>query len=175
MAGANEGGQWLALGSDERFLKGDALVPRQNGLTETDDSVSIAYRRWDVSDFKTAGFTLFGGTPELFESFVKERFDVMGLQAACFGTLHVFTDALHSADVHRVLGQHTLFKQGLKVFAIECGIEHRSQESLGFRLFPIANGLDQQRAQRLPFELQFAQHVKNLTPERLPGLFEFLE
>ena len=39
------------------------------------------------------------------------------------------------------------------------------------RLLAVADGVEQQLAQRPPFELQLAEHVEDLAAERLPGLF----
>ena len=43
------------------------------------------------------------------------------------------------------------------------------------RLLAVADGVEQQLAQRPSFELQFAEHVEDLAAERLPGLFQLLE
>lgn len=53
MAGTDEGGERLAVRRDQRFLKGDALITRQHRLTGSDQTIAIAYRRWDMGDFNS--------------------------------------------------------------------------------------------------------------------------
>jgi hypothetical protein len=43
MTGADERGQRLALRRDQRLLEGDALVARQHGFADADQSVAVAH------------------------------------------------------------------------------------------------------------------------------------
>ena len=110
MTWTDEGCQRLALRCYQGFLKDDALVARQNGLANTDEPIPVAHGCRDVGDLKAAGFSLLGDAAEPLEGFVKERFDVMGLQAARIGAFHVFADALHLADIHRIMGEYAFFE-----------------------------------------------------------------
>ena len=58
MAGADEGGQRLALRRDQRLLEGDALVARQHRLADADQAVAVAHRRRDVGDLVAARLAL---------------------------------------------------------------------------------------------------------------------
>jgi hypothetical protein len=59
--------------------------------------------------------------------------------------------------------------------AIRRDIEHRREVGFDLGLFTVADGLDQQFAQRLALELEFAEHVEDLTAERLARLFELFQ
>ena len=72
MAGADEGGEWLALRRDQRLLKGDALVAGQHRFTRSDQTVAIAHRRGNMGDFIAARLALAGCAAELIECFEKE-------------------------------------------------------------------------------------------------------
>jgi hypothetical protein len=97
VAGADEGRQRLALGRDEGFLEGDALITRQHGFADADEAIPVAHRGRNMGDLEAAGLALPGVAAELFEGFEKEGFDVVRLQAAGIGALHVLADALHTA------------------------------------------------------------------------------
>jgi hypothetical protein len=97
------------------------------------------------------------------------------LQAAGIGALHVLADALHPAGVHGVVRQHALFEQTLQVAAVERGVEHRGEVRLDLGLFAMADGFDQQFAQRPALELELAEHVEDLAAERLARLFQLFQ
>ena len=72
MAGANEGGERLALRCDQGFLKGDALVARQHRFARSDQAVAVAYRRGNMGDFIAARLALARRAAELTECFEEE-------------------------------------------------------------------------------------------------------
>ena len=150
MTGADEGGQRLALRRDQRLLERDALVARQHRLADTDQAVAIAHRRRNVGDLVAARLPLLGRAAEPLEGFEEERLDVVRLQATGVGAFHVFADAVHAAGIHGVVGERPLFHQVLEVAAVERIVKHRRQPRAHLGLFAIADGLDQQVAQRLP-------------------------
>jgi hypothetical protein len=51
MAGADKGGQRLALRRDQGFLEGDALIARQHRFADADQAVAVAHRggTWVIS------------------------------------------------------------------------------------------------------------------------------
>src|SRR5438093_9648644 len=56
------------------------------------------------------------------------------------------------------------------------GVRHNlSEPGAHLRLFAVANRLDQEITQRFAVELQLAQHIEDLAPERVPSLFELLQ
>src|SRR5205823_4156569 len=103
MTRTNKSGERLALGRYERLLEGDALISLQNRLTDTDQAISIAYGCRDVGNFVTARFALAESTAKLFKSFEKKRLDIVRLQFARFGTLHILAHAPHAAGIHGVV------------------------------------------------------------------------
>ncbi len=164
VARADEGGQRLALRRNQGLLEGDAFVARQHGFADTDEAVAVADRGRHMGDFVPPRFPLLGAAAEKLEGFVKERFDVVGLQTARVGAFHVRADTLDFACVHGVVGEHALFEQRLQVTAVERDIEHGGEERLDLRPFAVADRLDQQFAQGLALELDPAEHVEDLPP-----------
>ena len=63
VAGADEGRRHLALWSDLRLLKRDALVARQYWLADTDEPVPIPHRSRDVGDLEPLCFPQAGQCP----------------------------------------------------------------------------------------------------------------
>ena len=111
MAGADEGRQRLALRRDERLLEGDALVARQDGLAEADQSVPVAHRRRNMGDLVAPGFALLDRAAEAFEGLEEEGLDIMGLKPARLGPLHLLADAEDARGVHGVVRQGAIFEQ----------------------------------------------------------------
>ena len=56
---------------------------------------------------------------EALERLEEERLDVVRLEAAGLGALHVLADAVDAAGVHRVVGQRALLEQVLELAAVE--------------------------------------------------------
>ena len=105
---------------------------------------------------------------------MKERLDVVRLEAARFGTLHVFADALDTARVHGVVRQRTLVQQVLEMAAVEGLIQNGGEVGFDLRALTVADRLDEEITQRFAFELELDQHVEHLAAEGLPRLFELL-
>ena len=80
VAWTNEGGQRLPLGSDERFLEGDALIAGQHRFADADQPVAVAYLGGYVGNLEAAGFFLSGVAAQALEGFEEEGFDVVRLQ-----------------------------------------------------------------------------------------------
>src|SRR6266851_4173420 len=72
MAGADEGGERLALGRDQRLLKDDALIARQYRLANSDHTVAVAHRCGHMGHFIAARLALARGAAELTEGFEEE-------------------------------------------------------------------------------------------------------
>jgi hypothetical protein len=147
MAGADEGGERLPLGRQQGLLEGDALVARQHRFADADEPVAVAHRGGHMADLVAAGLTLFGGAAESFECLMEEGLDVVRLQAAGVGALHVLADAPDPAGVHGVMGEDALIDQVLQVPPVERGVEHRGQEGFDLGPFAVADRFDQQFAQ----------------------------
>ena len=99
----------------------------------------------------------------------------MRLQAAGLGALHVLADALDAARVHGVVGKRALFEQVLELVAVERVLHDRREAGAHLGLIAVADGLDQQIAQRLALELELAEHVEDLAAEGLAGLLQLLQ
>lgn len=94
-----------------------------------------------------ARFTLAYRAAELPKRLAEERFDVVRLQAARLGPLHLLVHALHTAGVHRVVDELPLLEQVLQRRPVERlvdgGIEPRAYLRL---LAVVADGVEQQLA-----------------------------
>ena len=112
---------------------------------------------------------------EALEGLEEERLDVVRLEPAGLGALHVFADAVNAAGVHGVVRQGALFEQVLQLRPVEGVLDDRGQARAHLGLIAVADGLDQQLAQRPALELQLAEHVEDLAAERLAGLLQLLE
>ena len=175
MAGAQERGQGLALRGDECLLERDALVARQHGLANANQAVPVAHRRGDVGDLVPSRFPLLDGTAKSPEGFQEEGLDVVRLQPAGLGPLHLFAHAEHARRVHAVMRQRPFFEQVLQLGLVEGVRHHLRQPRADFGPFAVADRFDQQVAQRLPLELELAQHVEHLPAERLTRLLQLLQ
>ena len=172
MAGADESGQGLALRRQQGFLEGDALIARQHRLPDADEPVAAADGGRNVRHLVAVRLTLADRPAKLRKGFEEEGLDVVRLEPLGLGALHVLADAGDLAGVHRVLGQGTLLKQILNLLAVNRVGDSLSQLRPHLGTFAIANGGDEQIAQRLALKLELAQHIKDLAPQRLPRLLQ---
>ena len=146
VARTDEGGEWLTLRSDQRLFEGYALIARQHRFADADQTVAIAHRRRNVGDLVAARLTLLGRSAETLEGCVEERLDVVGLEAAGLGALHVFADAVHPARVHGVVGERPFFQQIPELAAVERVLQHGREPGAHFRLVAVADRFDEQVA-----------------------------
>ena len=175
MTRADEGGQRLARRRHERFLEGDALVARQHRLADADQAVAVAHGCGDVRHLVTTRLALLRVAAEPLKCFEEEGLDVVRLQTAGFGALHVFADAVHAARVHGVVRQGALFEKILQMAAVQRTFHHCREAGAHLRLIAVADGLDQKVAQRLTFELELAEHVEHLAAQGFARLLQLLQ
>ena len=119
VAGQTKAASGWPWGATRDFLKGDPLVARQHRLADADQAVAVADGRGHVGDLVAARLALLDGAAQALEGLEEERLDVVRLEAAGLGPLHVLADARHAAGVHHVVGQRALFQKVLEVGAIE--------------------------------------------------------
>src|SRR5207249_7388023 len=144
-------------------------------FADPDETVAVADKRRDMGDLVAAWLPLADGTTELLEGFEEKGLDVVRLQAAGLGALYLLAYAGHTARVHRVVGECALFEQVLKLLAIN-GVGNGLGEfrpHLG--AFAVANGFDQELAQRPALKLEFAEYIEDLATQCLAGLFKLVE
>ena len=123
----------------------------------------------------TAGLPLRRGAAEPAERLPEERFDVVRLQAARVGPLHVRANPLNATGVHRVVNELPLLEQVLQRSVVERLIDGGIEARPHLRLLAVADGIEQQVAQRLAFEHELPEHVEHLTAKRLPSLLQLLQ
>ena len=90
-----------------------------------------------------ARFTLAGRAAELSERLMEERFDVVRLQAARLGPLHLLAHALHAAGIHRVVDELSLLEQVLQRRPVERLVDGSVEPRADRRLFSVADGVEQ--------------------------------
>src|SRR5437867_1386868 len=175
MPRADEGGGWLPQGRDQLLLEGNALVPGRDGRPYANQAVAIANRRGNVRHLIAARLPLFDAAPEPLERVQEECFDVVGLEAPRFCTLHLLPYSVHPARVRRVVSQRPLFDEILEVSPIDGPCHDFLEARPDIGLLTVTDRLDQQLAQRLAFELRLAEDVEDLAAERLPRLFQLVQ
>ena len=79
---------------------------------------------------------------------------------------------MDAAGVHRVMRERTVFEQVLELAAVERVVKHRREPSPHLGLIAVANGLDEQVAQRVPSNC-VAEHVEHLAPSALRASSSF--
>ena len=83
--------------------------------------------RRDVGDLVAARLALLGPyPPRRLERLEEEGLDVVRLQAAGLGALHVLADAVDPAGVHGVVGERAFFQQVLELAAVERVVDDAS-------------------------------------------------
>ena len=138
-------------------------------------AVAVPNRGRHVGHLETARLALFGRAAQAFEGFLKERLDVVRLQAAGLGAFHLLPDAIDPRGVHHVVGERPLFQQVLQLLPVQRVVQHGRQAGAHLGLIAVADRLDQQIAQGLALELQLAEHVEDLAAEGLAGLLQLLQ
>ena len=90
----------------------------------------------------------------------------MRLEPARLGPLHVLADAMYARRVHGVVSQGLVFQEVLDVSLVEGVLDHLRQPRAHVGLLAIADGVDQQFAQRPTLEMELAKHVEHLAAQR---------
>jgi hypothetical protein len=96
LAWAHKCRQGLALWRHKIFLKGNALIARQDGLTDPNQAIAIPHRGWDIGNLIPTRLALLDAAPQTLEGFQEEGFDIVRLQAARFCAFHIFSDTVHA-------------------------------------------------------------------------------
>jgi len=99
-----------------------------------------------MGDLMAAWFPLSGRATKAAERFEEKGLDVMRLQAARFGALHVLPNAMDAARVHGVVSESSFFQQVLKSTTVERVIKHLRQAGTDLGLIAIADCLNQEIA-----------------------------
>ena len=171
--GQDEGRRRPARRSRQRLLEHDTVVPRQHGFAVPAHAVTVPDRRRDVRHRVAARLALPRRPAQPPERLAEERLDVVRLQAARFRPLHLLAHAPHPRGVHRVVDELALFQQILQRVPVERPIDGGVEPRAHLRPFAVADGVEQQIAQRAPVELQLPEHVEHLTAKGLPGSSSF--
>jgi hypothetical protein len=109
VAWANEGGEGEPGHGDEVFFEGHALVAVEDRAAAANLAITAADGRRHTGDLEPLLLALVARAAKEFEGLEEEGCDVVRLQAARIGALHVFADAPHGGPVHAVAGERALF------------------------------------------------------------------
>ena len=175
VAGADECGWRLAVRREQGLLEGDAFVAARHRVASADLPVSVAHRCRHMGHFVASRLALPGRAAKLAERFQEEGFHVVRLQAPRFGAFHVLAHAGHLGGIHRVLRQGAFLDQRLQMRMVHGCADGLGKAHLHLRLVAVADGLDQQLAQRAALELQLAEYVEHLPAEGEAGLLQLVE
>ena len=175
MAGADEGCGGKVVAGGEGLFEGDAFVAAQDGYAGADGALDVANGGGDVGDLVAAARALAGAATDALEGLEEEGLDVVGLETAGFGALHAGAHAVDAAGIHGVGRQGALFEQLAQLLGIEGVFDGGGEAGAHLRLLAVADGVDEQLAQRPAVELHFAEHIINLAAEGLAGLLQFFE
>ena len=137
MAGADEGGDGLPGLADQLFLEGDALIAREDRRPGADLTVTIPEQARTARDLEPALLPLADLAAQPTEGLHEESLDVVRLEAARFGPLHVLADALNPACIHGVGGERAIVEQVLREAqqrAIDTLIEEKVQVQEFYKL-----------------------------------------
>src|SRR5260221_7783941 len=105
MARTDEGGQWLAGHSDQRFLEGDALVARQHRLPCADLAVTTTNDGRHVRDLIPSSFSHAHTAAQELERRQEEVCDEVRLEPPRLRSLHIFADRTYLAGIQRITRQ----------------------------------------------------------------------
>src|SRR5579875_4060820 len=139
MPWTDEGGWWLPLRRDQRFLEDDALIARGDHAITAKPLPGGAHRSGRMRDLIAAPFALPHNAAQQAKRRKEEVSDEVWLQTPGGGALHLRAYLLRLGEVKRLLGKRTLRQQRTQVVAVErriqCAIEPRPH----IRLVAIAN------------------------------------
>ncbi len=175
MTWAHKSGKWLSLRCDEVLVEDSALVTSQHRFSHSRHAFPVSYRGWNVGDLVTAWLAPADGPAESIESFEKEGFYVVRLEAAGFGTFHVLTNGLNTAYVHRLVGQSPLLDEFLQLLTIHSAGHDSRKTGTNLGPFAVANRFDQEFSQRFPLELQFPEDVEDLSAQGFSCFLDLVE
>ena len=168
MAGTDEGGGGLAAVGDQRLFEGDAFVAAQHVHAGADGPLDVAQRGGHVGDLVAAVLALAGASAHALEGFQKKGLDVVG--AGGGGPRRVPCGRgcderrwcpLCPASASALRADSLNFSRSKAFSTVVVSLARTSGCS------PVADGFDQQFAQRPAVELHFAEHVENLSAEGL--------
>ena len=105
----------------------------------------------------------------------EEALDVVGLQARGVGALDVGPHAPHVLHVERVGGQHVARHDAPQALGVERAVDHGVEVGLPRGRLVLADGFEQQVAERLVVVGHLAQHVEHAPVERGALLLQLVE
>ena len=168
-------GKRLARRCHQRLLEHDALVARQDRLSDADDSVSVADRRRHVRGFVAPRFPLLGRSAQALKRFEEERLDVVRLKPLGLGPLHLLPDSADAAGVHRIVSEGAILQKVLNLAVIERMLHNLCEPGANLGLIAVPDGLDQQILQGPALENDLAEYVEDAAAQCPTRFLELLE
>src|SRR6266508_5340837 len=174
MAGRNEGGRRFAFESHVAFVEGDALVGVQHRGASSNNAIMQADFSRHATNLESPWFTLEKLAAEHLKRFIEERPDIVRLQFASLGTVHLVANLAHTRSREGFMYQITVFNQAAQMLHVEFGINHLVEPRFDLRPVALANGFDQQVAEGTVFE-HFAEHIKDSATQGFALLGELFQ
>src|SRR5262245_34726885 len=138
----------LRFADDVLLVKAHALVALGDGRDIPGHAVAIADACRNARDLVATGLAPPDLPTEALECLVEEGPDVMRLQAAGLGTLHLLPDLQHRARVQTVGGEFALADQRLDLLLVHDAVNSREQPPAVLGVVAVADRLHQQVAKR---------------------------
>ena len=145
-------------------IEGDALVLLKHRPSTTVRAVMLANRGRHMTNLVAILLTLFQRSAVALDGFHQEAPQVERLKLARLGDLHRLLHIGESLGREDILGQCVATVEVLDVLPIERAIHNLKELRLHLRIFPVADGFDEQILERLVFK-GLAQDVEDAAAE----------
>jgi hypothetical protein len=153
MSGADGSGGRLSLRRDEVLRERYALVSREHWIPSANLTITVSHRRGYMRDFESPRLALSKRAAKSLKSLEEERFDIVRLQSARVSAFHLLAYACHAARIHRIVCKRSILDQVLQVWTIHAMFDGTCEARANLGLVTIADGFNQEFAERPSFEL----------------------
>ena len=160
---------WVAGSNEFGVLVGAIFFGEANELNGRN---LIAERARDVSDLETTVAARIERAAEHFESGLEKVLDGIGLELDGEVAIHVLNDAGDGFAVESIFSQGALVEESADVLSVE-GLMHDERQALC--LVGVTDGVEDEFAQGLVVERNFAEDVEDLAAEGLAFVVDFFE
>ena len=150
------------------LVETNSFVLHRHRFTKTILQNFIPKRGGHTRNFVTSATTPKNLSAKLFESLNEKFFNNIGLQSMYFATCNGLIDIRDFFNIQHVFGQRPFTQKIFQLVRIETFIDDAVQSLNNFRVVAVTNCLNEQFAQRLVVERNFAENVKNFSTERSP-------
>jgi hypothetical protein len=123
MARADKCRKGLPLGSNQALLESNPFVALEYWISRANRAISISDGSGYVRDLVPSRLALANNPTQSLKRFSEEGFDVVGLKASSFGSLHIFSNTRYAARVHSAVRKCALFQEVLEMGAVHSTLD----------------------------------------------------